>query len=132
MSCFIKKRNKRSYEEYFHNNGKIEGVYRSFYCDYHEIQSIYEESEYINGIKNGFCKIYYPVGLLISFDDIEQFFMCSSPVLKSEHYEINGLKNGLYKEYYPNGNILKICDYNNGNLLKSIEFYLNGTIKLSS
>lgn len=43
-------------EEYFHNNGKKEGIYKIFDLK----GNILVEAEYINDKKNGICKIYSP------------------------------------------------------------------------
>ena len=47
-------------EEYFHNNGKKEGIYRILDSK----GNIFIEAEYINDKKNGICKIYDPYKMI--------------------------------------------------------------------
>jgi len=56
-------------EEYYVNNGKIQGIYKSYYID----GEICEEINYIDGIKHGICKLYdcalFPLVELIYIND---------------------------------------------------------------
>lgn len=69
-------------EEYFENNGKIEGVYKKYYKN----GNINVEWNYINGLRNGMSKKYYINGHLN--------WKCNYS---------NDKMNGIYKVYDTNG-----------------------------
>ena len=84
-------------EEYYMNNGKIQGIYKSYYID----GKICKEINYIDGIKHGICKLYD----YATYSLVEMIY-------------INGKCEEICKVFDKNGNYM----YNrNTEFIKSLE-----------
>jgi antitoxin component YwqK of YwqJK toxin-antitoxin module len=80
-------------EEYFKMNGKMNGIYKSYWKN----GQLCTEVNYIDDIMNGIKKSYFPNGQL-----------------EEELNYIDGKKNGIYKSYWENGQLEEEVNYIDG------------------
>ena len=96
----------------YHTNGKksaaisySDGIYDGTSYWYYPNGNLEEEKTFSNGKLNGWCRTYYESGLM-----------------KEEKYVKEGVTDGILKQYYANGALKSVMSYENGKLVKNIEF----------
>jgi antitoxin component YwqK of YwqJK toxin-antitoxin module len=142
-------------EEFFHNNGKIEGTYIRYHSN-----DVNIKCEYVNGKLNGKYIQYYnnkktkydynfinntKHGICIEYDENENIITkieYDNGNFNGYYYEIdnleikiiectykNNLLNGEYKEYDLNKKLMLKCNYILGKLIDYTEYDKNDNIK---
>ena len=102
-------------ETYFHTNGVINGVYKSYYKNIINNDSkIFIECNYLNGKKHGIYKKYFYNGNI----NIQSFY--TNDKLNDDYYVYNQYNLLTYHAKYDNGNIISYNIHNNVDILNFI------------
>ena len=106
-------------ETYGEKNGKLNGLYISYY----ENEIIKSKIDYANGMKNGDSYIYYENGKIKEFAEYKdnkkngeyQSSYENGQLAKKEKYEM-GIKNGMFQDYNLKGSLTREIEYKDGAL----------------
>jgi len=135
-------------KELLSSKGYIKAIYYvnennqfdSLYTEYYKSGDKRMELNFKNGVRNGYCKTYFPGNILESIHfynngNVDSTFKWFYPneMLRQKGDKKNGRTNGIVTSYYQNGALLSKVTWIEG--LKSgetKEFYKNGQIKVYS
>ena len=96
---------------YFHNNNKIEGIYKEYHFD----GQITAEINYIDGKKHGKCIYYLYIHFLKEDTDLNYDENTHKDIISTICNYVDDKLNGEYIHYDMDGNIERICYYNDNN-----------------
>jgi len=94
----------RLMSETYYKNGMPYGLKKTFYENTNKLQ---EETNYVNGLRNGVTKWYDSNGKLVAeyvykngkFEGVNKTYSTNGVLITEETFQ-NNLQNGAYKEYY--------------------------------
>ncbi|MEO6882456.1 MAG: toxin-antitoxin system YwqK family antitoxin [Bacteroidia bacterium] len=87
----------------------------STWCYYDPYGPVVSTENYLNGLKNGVCKIFYPNGQV-----------------NEERTWLNGKQNGIWRQYFENGAIKSLGRYQNDSLDGRVTFFYPDGVKIAA